>query len=354
MRRALVWLSLAVALGAIGAAVPTRAAQGPQAGTPPLRIVFVDVEGGAATLIVTPAGESILVDTGWPGFEGRDPRRIRRAAEQAGAAAIDHLVTTHWHVDHYGGLGRLSELMPVRRFYDRGIPDTLPEDPRNFPTLIAAYKKASDGKRTTLRPADTIPLRSGPGAAKLTLTCLTASEEVVGGPGTANPECAKHQPQPPDPSDNAKSISLLLGLGDFRFLDCGDLTWNIEHKLVCPTNRIGKVDLFQVTHHGSDSSNNPALVHAIRPRVAVIDNGPRKGGGKQTYATLKASPGLETIFQLHRNLETTDADNAPPEQIANLRAECEGLPVTAEVTPVGKRYTVSVGGKATRRTFETR
>lgn len=352
MKRLLLFSALAF-LAALAAGVSRAGARAAD----PLRIIFIDVEGGAATLIVTPAGESILVDTGWPGFEDRDPKRIQGAAKEAGVSRIDHLVTTHWHVDHYGGLGRLSELVPVGRFYDRGIPERLEEDPTNFPTLIAAYRKASHGRSITLRPGDPIRLeRPDPaGAAHLQLTCLAANAEVVPArEGAApNPECARHEAKPEDRSDNARSIVLLLDFGDFEFLDCGDLTWNIEQKLVCPVNRIGKIDVYQVTHHGADSSNNPVLVRSIQPQVAVINNGPRKGGEKGSYATLRDTPGIEAIFQLHRNVRTGDADNAPAAYVANLEAECEGRSVRATVGSDGRRYLVSVEGKGSR-SFQSR
>jgi competence protein ComEC len=355
MKRTL-W-TIAVAALAICAlrTAPLRAAP-----AKPLQIWFVDVEGGAATLIVTPVGESVLVDTGWPGYEDRDPRRIQKAARLAGLTRIDHLVITHWHTDHYGGVAGLSRLMPIRQFYNRGIPDSLAEDPQGFPVLMAAYKQAVHGSSITLRPGDSIPLQGGKDVSRLELTCLTANGEVIpeekspAGRLTPNPECARSEPKPIDTSDNARSLSLLLRFGDFCFLDCGDLTWNVEHKLVCPVNRIGKVDLFQVTHHGLDQSNNPVLVRSIHPRVAVIDNGPHKGGSAATFATLRSTPELEAIFQLHRNLDTTDRDNAPPEFIANMDEKCEGRYIKAEVSPDGRRYAVQIEGKGGARSYRTR
>jgi len=339
---------VAVGLMRVG---PLRAAPGK-----PLQFYFVDVEGGAATLIVTPAGESVLIDCGWPGFDDRDPKRIQKAAKLAGVSRIDHCISTHWHVDHYGGIAGLSRLLPIRHFYNRGIPDTLEEDKENFPTLIAAYRKASGGKSTTLKPGDRVPLESE-GGQRVTLRCLAGNREVIAAGKEDLPEnrdCAAAQPQPNDPSDNARSLAFLLQFGDFRFLDCGDLTWNIEQKLVCPVNLIGKIDLFQVTHHGSDQSNNPVLVRSIHPRVAVIDNGPHKGGSASVFATLKSTPGLESIYQLHRNVETTARDNTSPEFIANVDEQCEGRFIKAEVAPDGRRYTLTLEGQSGSRSFATR
>jgi beta-lactamase superfamily II metal-dependent hydrolase len=321
-----------------------------------LDIYFVDVEGGAATLIVTPAGESILVDSGWPREDGRDAKRIHSVATQvAKLTQIDHYVTTHWHTDHYGGIGRLSELMPVKQFYHHGIPERLSEDPQGFPVLMAAYQKASRGKSRVLRPGDEIPLASGKAAGRpaLRLRCIAAHGDVLpeDASAPANPLCKDSQAKPEDTTDNARSVSLLLTFGPFKFLDCGDLTWNVEKKLVCPTNKIGTVDVYQVNHHGMALSNNPVLVRSVRPRVAIINNGPKKGGDAPVYALLHGLPDIEAVYALHRNVRTTDRDNPPPEFIANLKEDCQGEFIKLSVDPTGKRYTVGIGSKGPARSY---
>jgi hypothetical protein len=205
----------------------------------------------------------------------------------------------------------------------------------------------------TLNPGDTIPLRkAGP---SIELKILAARTKVIGeGNKTLATSCTKHPGKPDDPSDNAQSLAMRLRVGKFDFLNCGDLTWNIEHKLVCPKNQIGNIDLFQVTHHGSEASNNPALVEAIKPVCAVIDNGPRKGGSRETFATLKATPSLEGIFQLHRNLATTEADNAPAEHIANLEENCNATFLRVRLATDGKSYTIAKGSDASLKTFRVR
>jgi beta-lactamase superfamily II metal-dependent hydrolase len=319
-----------------------------------LEIYFVDTEGGAATLIITPLGESVLIDCGNPG--ARDAERIHRVAREAGLLAIDHLIITHWHLDHYGGVERLSQLMPIHHFYDRGIPQSLAEDPKNFPLLIQAYKRASHGKSTTLKPGVEIALKQREGAPAVRLLCLCASGQVISEKAGApeNPIARENQPQPDDPSDNARSLGFLLHFGDFRFLDLGDLTWNIEYKLVSPTNKIGLVDVYQSTHHGLPISNNPVVIRTVQPRVAVFNNGPRKGGDPGVIATLRRVPGIQAIYQVHRNVLAGPQENTDPEFIANRDEKCRGAGIQLAVAPDGKSYTVTVGGQGKPRRYETR
>lgn len=319
-----------------------------------LDIYFVDTEGGAATLIVTPAGESLLVDSGNPGE--RDAGRIARAAKEvAGLKQIDHYITTHWHSDHVGGIAPLTRLIPVKRFYDHGPRSPIPPDVK--PELMEAYRQVSQGKATTLKAGDEIKLKSNRALPPLRLRVLAADGIVLGEqPGAPQIQpCGKDfVPKPEDTSDNARSVAFLLSFGDFKFFDGGDLTWNTEHRLVCPANLVGPIDVFQANHHGLDISNNPALVQALAPRVAIINNGARKGGEQRTFATLKGVPGLEAIFQLHRNVRTTEADNTSPAFVANDQESCKGEFVKLSVEPNAKRYTVTVPSKGTNRTYQVR
>jgi beta-lactamase superfamily II metal-dependent hydrolase len=319
-----------------------------------LDVYFVDTEGGAATLVVTPAGESVLIDCGNPGR--RDAERIHKAAKAAGLEAIDHLIITHWHLDHYGGVGRLARLLPIRNFYDRGIPDKLDEDRANFPVLIRAYKSASRGKSRALKPGEEVKLKQAPGSPPLRLLCLCAGGAVIPDrPGApVNPLAKEHRPQPIDKSDNARSLGFLLSFGSFRFLDLGDLTWNVEHKLVSPSDKIGLVDVYQVTHHGLESSNNPVLIRTVRPRVAVCNNGPYKGAHPSVIATLRRVPDVQAIYQLHTNQKARASENTEPAFIANPRKGDAGELIRLSVAPDAKSYTVTVGSKGKPRKYLTR
>jgi beta-lactamase superfamily II metal-dependent hydrolase len=321
-----------------------------------LEISFIDTEGGAATLLVTPAGESVLIDCGNPG--PRDGDRILRTIKDAGLKAIDHLVITHWHTDHYGAVARLSHEIPIHHFYDHGIPATLQEDPKNFPLLIQAYKRASQGKSKTLKAGDEVPLKQVEGSPALRMFCLCGSSEVIPDkPGAPeNPIAREHTPQPPDPTDNANSLGFLISFGDFRFLDLGDLTWNIEYKLVHPTDKVGLIDVYQSTHHGLEISNNPVVLKTVQPRVAIFNNGPRKGGHASVIGTLRRLPEPPAIYQMHRNLLASAQDNTDRDLIANEEDEknCPGEGIKLSVAPDSKSYTVTVGSKGKPRRFETR
>jgi beta-lactamase superfamily II metal-dependent hydrolase len=341
-----------VALVGLLLVVPVRA-DGPNRG---LDIYFIDTEGGAATLIVTPEGESVLIDSGNPGK--RDAERIHKVATgPAKLTAIDHHIITHWHVDHYGGVERLAQLIPIKHYYHHGIPETLMEDKTNFPVLIKAFKAACKDKETRLKPGDTVPLKQTEGGPKLELFCLCGHGEVIPDqPGAPeNPVAKEHKPQDPDPTDNAKSLGFLLKFGGFRFLDLGDLTWNVEYKLVHPSDKIGLVDLYQVTHHGLNISNNTVLLKTVQPRVAVFNNGPRKGGHPQVIAGLRRLPEPPTIYQLHRNVTAGAAENTDPDLIANAaEKECKGESIVAAIAADAKSYTVTVGGTGKSKRFDTR
>lgn len=315
-----------------------------------LDFYWIDVEGGAATLLVTPSGESILIDTGMPGL--RDPVRINRLARRiAGLERIDHLVITHFDKDHYGGAADVSRLIPVGVVYDHGV------RPQDRERVGDDYLTFECERRLVLTPGDALPLAQAAAGLEVRIDCLAALQRFID-PRTEhaeNPRPRDATLRDPDLSHNANSIVLLIRFGDFELLDAADLTWNLEEKLVCPRNLVGKVDVYQTDHHGLDQSNNPVLIKSIEPRVAIMNNGHRKGCGPLTFATLQDTPSIDAIYQVHKNLRPDGSENnAPDAFIANQKEGdlCEGNHIELSVAPDGKSYTVRVPSTGHEATYE--
>jgi competence protein ComEC len=292
-----------------------------QAAPATLQIYSIDVEGGQATLIVSPSGQSMLVDTGWPGFNGRDADRIIAAAKLAGVQQIDYLVITHYHQDHVGGVPQLVDRMKIANFVDHG-PNL--EDAEQTRTGYANYEAAlakSGAKHIVAKPGYHIPI-SG-----LNVQVLTAAREHIAnsveGAGQPNPSCNSEPAPPDDPTENSASMGVVVTYGKFRFLDLGDLTKKKELELVCPDNRVGRVAVFLVSHHGMNLSNSNALVRAVHPRVAIMNNGAHKGGSPEAWQTVHDSPGLEDLWQLHYAADSDKAQNSRENFIANVN-DAEG------------------------------
>lgn len=294
----------------------------------PLQIYFIDVEGGQATLLLSPSGQSLLIDTGWPGYEGRDADRIIAVSHQLGLKQIDYVLITHYHRDHVGGVPQLVDGIKVGTFVDHG-PNL--EDSQVTRTDYAAYEKAIAGHaHVVVKPGWGLPIKG------LEVRVVAAAGEHIADPlpgaGEENPYC-KSEPAPKsDDTENARSVGVLVTYGKFRFLDLGDLTKKKELELVCPNNMIGQVDLFLVSHHGMDLSNSKAMVWALHPRVAIFDNGARKGASPAAWQIVHDSPGLEGLWQLHYAAESDREHNVDPDRIANVKENCEGkyIKVSAE------------------------
>jgi len=294
----------------------------------PLEIFFIDVEGGQSTLIVSPSGQSLLVDTGWRGFDGRDAERIVQAAKAAGVKQINYLLITHYHRDHVGGVPQLATRMKILNFVDHG-PNM--EDSKVTKEDYSDYVKTIQrGEHVVAKPGDMIPIKD------LKVEVLAAAGEVLKTPlpgaGQPNEFCAASPARQDDATENARSLGVLITFGGFRFLDLGDLTWNKELALMCPNNPIGTVDVYLTSHHGLNQSGSPALVKAVHPRVAIMNNGARKGGSPDAWQIVKDSPGLEDLWQLHYAMEGGKEHNAPDSFIANVDEHCQGsyLKLTAE------------------------
>ncbi len=281
-----------------------------------LQIYFVDVEGGQATLFVTPTGQSLLIDTGWPDFNGRDADRIVATAKKAGVSKIDYVLITHFHADHVGGAPQLADRIPIGAFIDHGeLRETT-----DAPTVMveSAYRKLlATGKyqHIVAKPGDVLPIQ-GMRAIVVSADAATIVSSLPGG-GQENPACKDSPQYPEDKTENRRSLGTVIDFGKLRIVDLGDLTHDEEVALVCPVNKLGHADIYIVSHHGWDQSSSPALVYGIAPRVAIMDNGAKKGGSPSVWDIIEKSPGLENLWQVHYSDEGGAAHNVPDEFIAN-------------------------------------
>jgi competence protein ComEC len=314
----------------------------------PLQIYFVDVEGGQATLFVTPAGQSLLIDTGWSGFDGRDANRIVAAAKEAGLQKIDFVLLTHYHRDHAGGAPQLAARIPIGAFIDHGE-NREPSDASTEQAWQDYLKVVAQQnlKRTIARPGDALPLQGI--EAKVISADGELIKHAVAGAGAAYPACKNEEhPPPSDPSENGRSLGTLFTFGKLRILDLGDLTSDKERSLMCPANKLGTVDIYIVSHHGSTTSNSPLFLNGIAPRVAIMDNGATKGGAPVSWDAVKNSPRLEDLWQLHFSEEGGAAHNVADAFIANLSGPDAGNYLKLSAWPDGKFEVLNSRTQATK------
>jgi beta-lactamase superfamily II metal-dependent hydrolase len=323
-----------------------------------LEFYFIDVEEGNATLIVSPSGESLLVDTGSRGPGGRNVDRILAAARAAGIRQIDYLLITHYHDDHYGAAPELVERLPVLHFLDHGSSVEAGRDAKwaehwqigTNDRLYAAYLKArSRGQYSVAKPGDRIPIQ-GVDVLVLTAAGERISRAVEGG-GTRNPYCGSAGLRAEDGTEDGQSVGILVSFGKFRFIHLGDLTWNLSHGFFCPSNPVGTVDVYLSTHHGMSISRETseirwgrsccpeAEVYALRPRVAILNCGENyhRLGTPRAWQVIRKSPGLEDLWQMHYQAQGGKENNVAERFIANLSARnCAGHPIRLSAEPSGR------------------
>jgi competence protein ComEC len=312
-----------------------------------LDVYFVDVEGGQATLIVSPSGESMLIDAGWSGFNGRDADRIAAVAKQAGVSRVDYMLVTHYHRDHVGGVPQLAAKLPIGTFVDYGEN----REEGNAAEVFAAYQPVrAKGRHLVAKPGDALPIKGIETRVVSSGGALVTA--AMGGTAAPNPLCRDFKPRDPDPTENARSLGTVIKYGTFRLLDLGDLTWNKEHDLACPNNLLGTFDVYVVTHHGMNMSGPAVLVHAIRPRVVVMNNGATKGGTSEALQVIRAAPGLEDLWQLHYATKASATENTSEPFIANMD-ESTAHGIKLSVAPDGS-FTVSNGRNGHSRSYRPR
>jgi len=310
-----------------------------------LDMYVIDV-GGKAFLFVSPSGQSMLIDTGIRGYTDR----IVEACRAAGVQKIDYMVVSHYDGDHVGGVPALAERMPIVTFVDHG--ENVQDREATIKNVKAYMAIVAKGRHLVVKAGDRIPIKGFD--ALVVMAAGKAITEPLKGAGQPNPACdttprkvwapnAQGVVDNHDTNENSQAITLLVAYGKFRMLDPADLTWNKDRDLMCPINRVGTVDLYMTANHGIDNANSPIMVHALRPRVVIMDNQVGHGGSVEVFRTVESSPGLEDFWQSHYSPAGGEKANVSPDYIANM-----------EATPGGKWIKVSVERDGTFTVANTR
>ena len=325
-----------------------------------LDMYVIDVEGGKSLLIVSPSGESMLVDGGNPGNNGRDAGRIADAVHAAGLQRLDYLVVTHYDSDHVANVPAVVERIPVTTFVDHG--ENVQLNPFTIKGVDAYLAVVAKAKRLVVKAGDRIPIKGVD--VFVAMAAGKAIEKPLKGAGQPNPACdttprktwgpdARGNVDNHDTNENGMSIGLLVTYGKFRMYDPADVTWNKDRDLMCPMNRVGLVDMYMVSNHGSDNANSPVMVHALRPRVVIMDNGARKGGSAAVFKVVKSSPGLEDFWQMHYSLPGGEQANVAPDFIANVEGSPDGKWIRVSVRSNGT-FTVANSRNNFTKTYKPR
>ena len=327
-----------------------------------LDMYVIDVEGSKAFLLVSPSGQSMLIDAGIPGYanHGRDADRIVEACRAAGVKQIDYMVVSHYDGDHVGGVPALAERLPIVTFVDHG--DNVQLNDFTIKVVKEYMAVVAKGKHLVVKAGDRIPIQGFD--ALVVMAAGKAITEPLKGAGQPNPACdttprktwgpnARGVIDNQDTNENAMAITLLVTCGRFRMLDPADLTWNKDRDLMCPINRVGTVDLYMTANHGTDNANSPVLVHALRPRVVIADNGPRKGASAEAFQTVESSPGLENYWQMHYLIAGGEKANVAPDYIANIEGSPDGKWIKVSVERDGT-FTVTNARNNFTKTYKPR
>jgi beta-lactamase superfamily II metal-dependent hydrolase len=323
-----------------------------------LDMYVIDVEGSKAFLLVSPSGQSMVIDAGVPG--DRDAGRIVEACKAAGVKKIDYMVVSHYDGDHVGGVPSLAARIPIVTFVDHG--ENVQLNDFTIKVVKAYMDVVAKGKHLVVKAGDKIPIKGFD--AQVVMAAGKAITEPLKGAGQPNPACdttprkvwgpdSRGIVDNHDTNENAMAITLLVTYGKFRMLDPADLTWNKDRELFCPVNRVGTVDLYMTANHGTNNANSPVMVHALQPRVVIADNGPRKGASAETFQTVESSPGLEDYWQAHYLIAGGEKANTKPDYIANIEGSPDGKWIKVSVQRDGT-FTVTNSRNNFSKTYKPR